>query len=329
MAIPDAAVAYYAVQQALARRAASTAADVWSQMDPADLDGSWRHGRIGDRLFATVAAMQMTAAGPADDYLDEVLSEQDIDPQAAGRVAPRSLAGIASDGRPLETLLYESVIGTKAAIAAGDTVPEAMARGQARLVLLVATQIQDAARGSVSVGMAARPAVTGWVRMLVGPSCARCVVLAGKTYRWNRGFQRHPLCDCRHIPTDESVAGDLTVDPRRYFESLATDQQDRIFTRAGAEAIRDGADIGQVVNARRGMKTATAYGRRIKTTTEGTTVRGSAGRTLRRAGADIAKQQGDRYRRVTVPRLMPEQVFKDAKDRDDAVRLLKRFGYLT
>lgn len=40
--------------------------------------------------------------------------------------------------------------------------------------------------------------------------------------------------------------------PGDYFESLDRAEQDKIFTKAGAQAIRDRADINQVVNARRG-----------------------------------------------------------------------------
>src|SRR5690606_25790677 len=109
---------------------------------------------------------------------------------------------------------------------------------------------------------------------------SRCVILAGRFYRKNTGFQRHPGCDCRHIPASESVAGDLAVDPRAYFDSLTEAEQDKAFTKAGAEAIRAGADIGQVVNARRGMYTA--QGQLL--TREGTTSRGRAFQALRDGG---------------------------------------------
>ena len=41
-----------------------------------------------------------------------------------------------------------------------------------------------------------------------------------------------------------------------YCEALSPAEQGRVFTTAGAEAVRLGADISQVVNARRGMSTA-------------------------------------------------------------------------
>jgi len=88
------------------------------------------------------------------------------------------------------------------------------------------------------------------------------------------------------------------------------------FTVAGAQAIRDGADIFQVVNARRGMSTVTTFGRQLSTTTEGVTRRGFAGQRMRAAG-------------VSSPvRLTPQAIYELASDRAEAIRLLYRFGYL-
>jgi hypothetical protein len=149
--------------------------------------------------------------------------------------------------------------------------------------------------------------------MLVPPSCSRCALLAGLRYAWNAGFDRHPACDCIAIPAAEDSADDLRTDPAAYFASLSVAEQDRVFTKAGAEAIRAGADINQVVNARRGMYTAS--GRKLTRT--GATTRGFAGQRL-----------GARSGRPAT-RLMPEEVFRQANgDRDDAIRLLRQHGYL-
>lgn len=254
-------------------------------------------------MFGLVSAGQAVAASAADGYLDEVLDELGIDTAAVATVDATAFAGVASDGRPLDTLLYEPIVRTKLAVATkSNTAP--LASGEASLIRIVTTQLQDAGRASVGAGIAARPAVSGYVRMLNPPSCGRCAVLAGKRFRWNAGFQRHPHCDCRHIPASENIAGDLTTDPRRYFDSLTDDQQARYFGEGGAAAIREGADIGQVVNARRGM---TAAG----TTTEGTTRRGVAGQRL-----------GGRTR------LMPERIMAEARSRAAAIDALREHGYL-
>jgi hypothetical protein len=140
------------------------------------------------------------------------------------------------------------------------------------------------------------------------------------------------LSDCTMRPlTPEEWDGYVPgTDPREMFEQMMPAQQDKAFGKGGARAIREhGADLGQVVNARRGMSTAAGpSGRTIQTTTEGTTARGLAGR---RMGAQ-AKTAGSRYRRSRIPRLMPDQIFDEAQrlgwDRDEIVRQLKRFGYI-
>jgi hypothetical protein len=109
------------------------------------------------------------------------------------------------------------------------------------------------------------------------------------------------------------------TDPDAYFHSLSEAEQNRAFGQAGARAIRDGADIGQVVNARRGMyAVGDRYG--LKATREGMTKRGLARQRMR------ALERGGRApARV---RLMPESIYRIAADRDEAIRLLYRYGYL-
>ena len=304
---------YYILQQKLVRSVVRDVTRLWKRVDRDNIERSWVSDRLGEQVFVTVASGQAMAAAQADDYTDRVLAEQGTEITPAGRVNPNALAGVASDGRPLETLLYLPAITTRAQLAAGATVDEAFGTGLGQLVQMAATQVQDASRAAESVAVAARPTVK-YVRMLNPPSCSRCAILAGAVYRWNDGFLRHPMCDCRHIPTTESTPDDLTVNPRSYFDSLPEDQQDRVFTKSGAQAIRDGADIGQVVNARRGMaSTVTASGRRRQ-------VADRSGRLTTRAGT--------RGRTARGPRLMPEQIYADASSRDGAVELLRAHGYL-
>ena len=153
------------------------------------------------------------------------------------------------------------------------------------------------------------------------PSCSRCVILAGRTYRSATPFRRHPRCDCRHIPVAED-SDDLTTNPRTYFRSLPADEQNRVFGVAGAQAIRDGSDIAQVVNARKGITTVNAYGTEVVATLEGTTRSGLAGQRL--GAADPGTPQ--------VPRLMPEEIYRLADengwDRAELLRQLRRFAYL-
>lgn len=296
------AAGYSAQQTALARQIAAEAAKLWTGIDPANLDASWAASL--PRTQALVSGGMVLAASTANTYLDDVLAAQGIDPAADARVDPRAFGRSASDGRPLDSLLQQPLIGTKTAIGGGASALAALAGGLLQLDMIVRTQLADAGRTAVGVGLTARRHAGGYVRMLNPPSCARCAVLAGRFYRWNAGFVRHPRCDCRHIPSAEDRGDDLRTGPAAYFRSLTQAEQDRLFTRAGAEAIRDGADIGQVVNARRGMYVAGG----IDYTRESTTRSGVAPGQVR---------------------LMPEAIYRRAgDDRGEALRLLRQYRYL-
>lgn len=235
------------------------------------------------RLTAGVAAFQILAAQDAKDSFGGILSEQDIDADALGATNPRALAGFTSSGLALGAVL-DKVRGPQVPTYAFD-----------RFVL---TQVQDAARQAIALEMAVTPTVTGYVRMLNPPSCSRCVILAGKFYRRNEGFLRHPRCDCRHIPSRESLAGDLTTDPVTYFDALPTAEQDATFTQAGAEILRrtDGHEqrqqlMGRLTNTRWGVRTS--------------------------------------QREDTRNRLMPETILRRAgDDRDALLRELRRHRYI-
>ena len=315
MALPDAATVHRARQQRLTAASLIAARSTWQRINANDLDGSWR--TAGPRLFLLVTEMQRAAARDAIDYVPRVLAEQNIDVNPDGSIRTTQLAGVASDGRPLDSLLYEPVIRTKQLIGEGRGAREAAASGLTALERIIETQIADAGRAAAGIGVTIRPNV-GYVRQLVTPSCPRCVVLAGKWYRWNQGFLRHPRCDCRHIPTTENVAGDLTTDPRKAIEQ----GQVRGLSKADTKAIlEDGADVGQVINAHRGIQSA-------GTTLEGTTRRAFAARRMRDAGDTFQGARTGRYRRTTQVRLRPEAIYRQASSRTEAVELLRRYGYV-
>ncbi|MEO6604259.1 MAG: hypothetical protein ABIN55_01475 [Aeromicrobium sp.] len=175
--------------------------------------------------------------------------------------------------------------------------------------------------------MYTRSGIGGYVRMITPPSCGRCVVQAGKWFRFNQGFERHPECDCRHIPAAESIAGDLLVDPHAYFDSLDEAAQIKMVgSIANAQAVRDGADIGQIVNAygrTSGMRFAQVSPIKIDKHGDKFTLAG----TTRRA--DAFKQQLALRRNGTPrARVMPETIARIAKDDADRIRLLKLYGWI-
>ena len=184
------------------------------------------------------------------------------------------------------------------------------------------TMLADTIRASEVVGGATRGGIS-FVRAIQPGACARCAILAGRTYGSREAFERHPGCLCTHLPVSPDMsdlaakAEGYAVSPEEYFEELSEAEQDRIFTRAGAEAIRNGADPAQVVNARRGMSRAQS-GRQVRDargvygTVEGTSRRGIYGR--RSGGA---------------PRLMPESIVEIADgDVHRMQSLLRQYGYI-
>ena len=290
------------------------ARSTWNRLS-GDFDTAWR--TLGPRLLVLLATSQRAAAEAAVGYVPRVLAEQGIDIEPEGRVRIDSFVGVASDGRPLETLLYQPVIHTKQLIGEGAGLNEAKKGGLAVLERIMQTQVADAGRSATGVGIAARPRV-GYVRQIVTPSCGRCVVLAGKYYRWNDGFLRHPRCDCVHIPTVENRADDYTTNPRLAIEQGHVRGLSKADTRA---IVDDGADVGQVINAKRGLKPGGI-------TTEGTTRRAFAGRRMREAGDTFRGPTTSRYRRTTGTRLTPDAIYKRAADQAEALSLLRRYGYL-
>ncbi|MER7155027.1 hypothetical protein ABT366_29940, partial [Streptomyces lydicus] len=186
---------------------------------------------------------------------------------------------------------------------------------------------------AAGASIAGNRTINGYVRVVNPPACSRCIILAGTEYGWNAGFQRHPRCDCVHMPTKLIARGRHhpgVFDSQRYFNSLSHAEQNRIFTAAGAQAVRDGASLTSVVNARRGMYTADSYGRRVRATRESTTRRGQWFRAERQRAIQrgLVPRSGRGFR-LTSPRLLPEEIYRLAGDRSEAIAMLRRFGYLT
>lgn len=192
-------------------------------------------------------------------YLPRVLRETSQSAVGVAAVSAGAFGGYTREGVAIGEVLHGAVRVAKQSVAQGMTPSGALLAGRRSLMRVVPSVIADAGRGAVQVGLASTQ-IGGYVRMLSGPSCRDCILLAGKWYRWNQGFQRHPHCDCRHIPASENRAGDWTTDPYEAFHAMSEEEQDRKFGRSEARAIRDGADIYRVVNVRtRGLPTAKAF----------------------------------------------------------------------
>lgn len=343
--LPQATAEHYRTQQQLTVKTIAATRRAWAK-----LGRRWESEWLDQlpQVYTVISAAQLAAARTSDPYVAAVLAETGQGAQAQAAVAAAAFAGVASDGRPLESLLYQPLVAAGLAFNAGASPTKALGAGRDLLDVIVQTQLADAERVATQVSMASH-GVDGYVRMLNPPSCPRCIVLAGKWFKWNAGFDRHPGDDCRHIPAREADYGDFRVSPDKYFHSLSRAEQDQIFGEGDAEAIRLGADVAQVVNAKRGMTTASELlgkgaasagirntGREQLFTTEGTTKYGMYGRS---SGAQVGYNaarigkygyiKNQVQRRSKRARLMPESIIHMAAgDRAEAIRLLKLYGYL-
>lgn len=234
---------------------------------------------------------------------------------------PEVFAGVSSYGFPIS----EPIVATidQYVPAPVEPLPDAWwddaADFMASVERLIASEIADAGRTASQTEIVSRPAWQNYVRMLNPPSCARCAILAGRIYRDLEAFQRHPGCDCVMIPVQNwEKAHDAG-----YTSSFkaAFDRGDvRGLSEADAQAIRDGADPNRVVNATRGTGTpgitnayrTELFGHKVKATHDATTKRSA----WRKANPTL------------LVRLRPESIYKFAEDREDAIRLLRLYGYI-
>lgn len=344
--LSDVAASHLRARAALADRATTRVLRLWQQVDINRLDASW--DSLGPQIAGQVASAQVAAAGQADDYLSRVAPSS-----TPLRVMPEAFAGVDVYGNELAPALFGAVTTTKSLIGAGRTPVEAFQAGAVFLSLVANSAILDMGRQADLTGGVARKR-TAYVRVVQPGACSRCGILAGKRSA-RTAFLRHPRCRCQAVPVgaDEVTPDGFFGSPADYFDSMSASEQDRVFTKAGAEAIRQGADPMKVVNARRG-----AYGigysghynppsvtrsvlrpvtigvkpdgspLRVFATTEGTTARGAFGRREIALTGEWSK--AGRYRRSTSIRLMPEQIAVMANGNQTRwVELLERYGYLT
>lgn len=320
---PDAtttAATYQAAQSRVSQAAAIAAIGIWRGIDGKNLDASWL--QLVGRMLAVVARAQLLAAESGVPFLARILAAQGAK-ASGGRLEASAFAGLTGDGRPMKSLLYTPVALSKQQIGQGARIADVITREEAHVAMLVRTQVQDAGRMALQSVMAAEPRIRGYLRKVNLPSCARCIILSGRFYRYSDGFLRHPACDCGMIPVavgSDFVSAENPVQLLKQMQAEHPTSLKKSLTDGDLKALEHGADLNQVVNAHRGMTTAAGPGRTVKATTEGTTVRGFAGKRLGAA------------RKTRVTRLTPAQVFEEASlnswSRDEIVAQLTRFGYI-
>lgn len=283
------AEAQYQRQASVAAVAASGVKRQWSRVG---VFGDW--DSAVPQMAAVLDEARAIAVNVALPYTGAALAEQGMSAPAVGELNSSRFLVTAPSGAPVRSVLESPVITARAAVGRGIPMVTAFEQAASTLVGIALTMMADTRRGVYGADIISRPKVSGYIRMLQGPSCARCVVLAGRFYRWSSGFQRHPRCDCQHVPTSKAGSRDLIETPTSYFEGLTAEQQDKVFGRSNARAIRDGADISRVVNVQqRGLSTA------------------------------IGRSRNRRFATMTV-----DDIYRVAGTRTNAIRLLTEQGYL-
>lgn len=327
---------------------------LWQGVDFDNLDASW--AQVGPLMTAQVAAAQVTAARGSDPFTSKVSAVYDFEQEASALVAG-ALAGVDGRGRSVDGTLYGAVTTTKRATGSGLGRAEAFHAGASYLAVMVKTMLADTGRAADMVAATGK-GYTRYVRVVNPGACSRCAILSGVA-DYKTAFDRHPACKCTSAPVldnDQVKTPPGTYDNAGdYFDSLSDAEQDRIFTKAGAQAIRDGADPQAIVVARRGASGITTSrgvgretrpnsGRRLTkttvghkpdgspievyTTSEGTTRRGAFAKAQKRLSVSDTRLAGSRYSSTTRIRVMPEEIYSVARTPAEARILLRDAGYL-
>lgn len=258
-----------------------------------------RRGNVG----RAVARHQAAAAALAPAAVSAMLAEQGV--RAENAAAAGTLAPLAFTADP----------------AAVDQMAADVDQGW-RLDRMVSSLVADAARAAGSVSIASRPRIHGFVRVVSTPCCSRCAILAGRVYRYDADFQRHPGCDCSELPV-EHPDSEFMENPHDLIDGGHVSGM----SKADLKAYNEGADLNQLVNAKNGSLRRVNFGpgRTVTTTNAGMTSRGIAGTRL----GELTKVDGSRYRVSGKLRLTPDSIYRVADgDRDMAIRLLRKHAYI-
>lgn len=298
----------------LAVRAADKA---WKGVDPLRVRESWNRTNVD--FITLFAALQTRAASDAMDSSTLMLAEQDDYVRPDGIANPMAFGtGFAPSGIDLESYFSIPVTRTLQAIKSGVGESDAMQIGRATLRQMSTQALEDTSVSAMGVSITQRAGI-GYVRVESPDCCPRCAILAGKYFRHSQNFLRHPKCHGTTIPCkgrDKAEKQGWITDPMDRFNRMSEAEQDRVFGHADAQAIRDGADIYQVVNAHRGMRPV-ERGNISMTTAEGTSRYGWS-RMIRKY------EYGQKQRR----RLTPEGIYSFNLPREQTIELLKREGYI-
>lgn len=334
----DIASAHQKARIRLGDQLAARLMGMWRMVPLQDLDAGW--DVVAPRMVKQVSNAQAVAVGQATSFVSAMDRSYKYTPPPTV-LNVDALTGVMGDGREVAPALFGAVTNTKTLIGGGAQPARAFEQSAHFLAVLAQAALQDIGRNA-DRALAGGKQYTRYIRMVNGQACSRCAILAG-IYTSRDTFLRHVSCQCTSVPVLEGgkTPGGFHTDPKAYFDSLGKAEQNRVFTNAGAEAIRGGADPVAVVNARRGAygigysghstvpnparstlhpvtigRKADGSPLQVYATVEGTSARGAFGKS-------------QALRTTKSVRLMPETIVKMAGDNPERLReLLTKYGYI-
>jgi hypothetical protein len=232
--------------------ARSRALLAWRGMDFNNLDASW--ASVGPQVTQHASSAQLELAKGADRFNHRVAANTDDFTPVKAAIVPEAFTGVDGNGRNVSGILYGAVTTTKEAIGAGLGRVQSLESGATYLAAVFKTVVADLSR-SADLVSAAGKGFTHYVRVCNGAACSRCAALSGIS-SGEEAFLRHVSCQCTAVAVYTSegskLPSGLHADPQSFFDALSEGEQDTVFGKAGAEAIRSGAEVTKVVTARRG-----------------------------------------------------------------------------
>ncbi len=212
MVTPSSAISQYDRQQQIAAVTVASMRRLALQLGD-DFDAGW--WRLRARAEQTLQLGRAAAIHAAVPYTSSVLAETRQPGVPVGAIVPAGFLAAAPNGEPVLATLDALPVKAKNAVAGGATSLEARIAAASWLGRVAMTMLADTSRDVYQADMISRPQVTGYVRMVAPGACSRCIILAGKRFLWNQGFQRHPNC----FPAGVVVNGpSVDAAARRWYE---------------------------------------------------------------------------------------------------------------
>lgn len=229
----------------LRERAATVAASMWREIDPAHLDET--HARWASMAALRVTEMQRAAATLSTAYLTGYVALERGRPARAIGASAAADVGRSRDGKTLRDSLEPTLYTTKAAIAEGRTFSEALALGAQRAARNLGEDVAFVARGVLDEGIIDNDEIIGW-RRVSGGGCGACLAAAtGAIQADDETLPVHDHCQCSKEPVVRGVRERvLRPSGEEIFHRMTASQQDALFAGRGGAEKADLIRSGQV-----------------------------------------------------------------------------------